>query len=45
MDLAFADAAAERIAAAEAPWPRTELDERRRDWGFMRRLRWAIRKI
>ena len=40
----LADAvAAERSAANEAAGLRAELDERR-GWGFMRRLRWAVRK-
>jgi hypothetical protein len=34
--------AAERIAAGEAAALRAELD-RRRDWGLLRRLRWALR--
>jgi hypothetical protein len=34
--------AAERIAAGEASALRAELD-RRRDWGLVRRLRWALR--
>jgi hypothetical protein len=44
LQAALADAvAAERIAAGEAAGLRAELDPRR-GWGFMRRLRWAIRK-
>jgi hypothetical protein len=40
----LADAvAAERIAAGEAAGLREEVDRRRR-WGLVRRLRWAIRQ-
>jgi hypothetical protein len=39
----LADAvAAERIAAADAAALRSQLDQRR-EWRFLRRLRWAMR--
>jgi hypothetical protein len=45
LQTALADAvAAERITAAAAAGLRTEL-ERRCQWGLMRRLRWALRRV